>query len=360
MLMSIGISARAVDFTDPADGYLDMTNWLLKHKGFLPVPIIITEPAVGYGGGVALVFMQEADLAMKLPPTVTAVAAMATENGTRAAFAARRQSFQNDSWRYLGVLGAASVNLDFYGLGGFGTNNSDYSLGYNLDGAGTVQDLRRRIGDSKWLMGLRYMYTATVVSFDKDHPEFMDDKEMRSNNGGLAIVANFDSRDNTLSPGDGYQAEFRYYFYDEAFGGENKYQLGVFDFTAYWKLTEEWGTAARLMIKDISGDPPFYSVPYVDIRGVPKMRYQGDTAISSEAELRWRPKPRWEYSLFVGAGKADTGSGDFGADDTAVSGGAGFRYLIARPLGMRMGVDFAWGPPDGDFVFYIQAGTAWN
>ena len=32
-------------FVDPEDGKLDASEWLLEKKGFLPVPIIITEPA---------------------------------------------------------------------------------------------------------------------------------------------------------------------------------------------------------------------------------------------------------------------------------------------------------------------------
>jgi hypothetical protein len=35
-------------FIDPYDDNLDASQWLLKQKGFLPVPVIITEPAVGY------------------------------------------------------------------------------------------------------------------------------------------------------------------------------------------------------------------------------------------------------------------------------------------------------------------------
>jgi hypothetical protein len=46
-------------FIDPKDGKFDASDWLLKQKGFLPVPIIITEPAVGYGGGAGLMFFHE-------------------------------------------------------------------------------------------------------------------------------------------------------------------------------------------------------------------------------------------------------------------------------------------------------------
>ncbi len=37
-------------FTDPEDGSFDASEYVLDHEGVLPVPIIITEPAVGYGG----------------------------------------------------------------------------------------------------------------------------------------------------------------------------------------------------------------------------------------------------------------------------------------------------------------------
>ena len=41
---------------DPKDGRLAMPRWLLDRKGFLPAPIIVSDPAVGYGGGLALMF----------------------------------------------------------------------------------------------------------------------------------------------------------------------------------------------------------------------------------------------------------------------------------------------------------------
>src|SRR5215211_3053741 len=41
---------RVGTFTDPDDGRVDLSDYLLTRKGFLPVPIIVTEPALGYGG----------------------------------------------------------------------------------------------------------------------------------------------------------------------------------------------------------------------------------------------------------------------------------------------------------------------
>ncbi|MGN8554614.1 UNVERIFIED_CONTAM: hypothetical protein OHV15_18720, partial [Microbacterium sp. SLM126] len=41
--------APKLSFFDPEDGMLDLSDFLLQHKGALPVPAIITEPAIGYG-----------------------------------------------------------------------------------------------------------------------------------------------------------------------------------------------------------------------------------------------------------------------------------------------------------------------
>ena len=43
-------------FKDPEDSRLDASQWLVGRRRFLPVPLVITESAVGYGGGLALAF----------------------------------------------------------------------------------------------------------------------------------------------------------------------------------------------------------------------------------------------------------------------------------------------------------------
>mgnify|MGYP001813882553 FL=1 len=43
-------------FLDPKDGKLDASNWLIERSGFLPVPVIVSDPSVGYGGGLAVLF----------------------------------------------------------------------------------------------------------------------------------------------------------------------------------------------------------------------------------------------------------------------------------------------------------------
>jgi hypothetical protein len=69
----------------------------------------------------------------------------------------------------------------------------------------------------------------------------------------------------------------------------------------------------------------------------------------AEVEVRWNATPRWAIVAFLGTGHAE---------ESASAWGAGFRYLIARRLGIYMGVDVARGPEET--AFYIQAGSAWR
>src|SRR5436190_7101718 len=79
-------------FVDRQDGKLDASDWLLEKKGFLPVPILITEPAVGYGAGAALLFFRQsigekakesAQAGHITPPDIFGVAVAGTDNHTK-------------------------------------------------------------------------------------------------------------------------------------------------------------------------------------------------------------------------------------------------------------------------------------
>ncbi len=355
-------------FFDPQDHYLDASVWLLKHRGFLPVPIIITEPAVGTGLGVALLFMSEKETEREarpsethkrfIPPTVTGVIGAGTDNGTAAGGAFYVTNWDRDRWRYAGFVLATSANLDFYGLGGF-SRFQDIHLQYNLKGGGIYNDLRARIADSDFFVGGRYIYTDLTVDFNTDIlPPVLQNKSMDNRNGGISILLSYDSRNNTMSPESGLLAEYRYYVFSENLGGDLNYHVQALDAQSFIRASEEWGFAARWISRWTDGDAPFYAKPFVNLRGIPKLRYQGDVASSIEGEVRYNPHPRWELSIFGGAGKATESWSDMKDADTASAYGAGFRYMIARLLGFQMGADIARGPEDT--VFYIQAGGAWG
>jgi hemolysin activation/secretion protein len=105
------------------------------------------------------------------------------------------------------------------------------------------------------------------------------------------------------------------------------------------------------------GDVPFYLRPYIALRGVPVMRYQGEHAVQAEAELRWQFWQRFSLVAFAGAGAAWNDFGRMDNKQTVTAGGLGFRYEIARKYGLHMGLDVARGPEDT--AVYVQVGSAW-
>lgn len=353
-------------FTDPEDGKLDASEWLLDRRGFLPVPIIVTEPAVGYGAGAALLFFRESireavargkESGHVTPPDIYAVAFAATENGTKFGGAGGMVTFDSDRWRWRGGVGLADVNLDFFGAGGeLGT--ADRSIGYNLKGVVSSQQVMYRLGESNNFVAGRWIYLDLDASFDASkQPPAIAPRAQTVRSSGLGLAFEHDSRDNIFTPSRGTHAALDALFYSPEIGGDDKFQTyraHVFHFTP---IGGALVLGSRFDARAARGEVPFYQLPFIDLRGVPKGRYQDRTVSAVEAELRWAVTPRWSLVGFAGGGKA-WGGETFSEANPVFAYGGGFRYLIARRLGIHMGIDIARGPEET--AFYIQVGSAWR
>src|SRR5262245_17269454 len=94
-------SKGKISYFDSLDHKLDMSDVLIEANGFIPVPIIVTEPALGgVGGGVVPVFITKRQPVVsregkrvRIPPDVTGGAVLYTINNTWAAFA-----FRSGTW----------------------------------------------------------------------------------------------------------------------------------------------------------------------------------------------------------------------------------------------------------------------
>ena len=353
-------------FEDPQDHHFDASEWLLDRKGFLPVPIVITEPAVGYGGGVALVFFRESmrDVAVKAkgghvtPPDIYGAGYAWTENGTQGGGAAAMLTFKDDRWRYRGGVGKADVHLDFYGIGGdLGTG--DLKIGYELEGWASSQQVLRRLGDSSQWLALRWLFLDLDSRFDSDRQQpVLQDPSLSAKNSGLGLAWEWDTRDSIFTPSRGFIAAVETLFYDPDWGSDDTFQAYRARVFAYFPFAERFVLGVRVDGRTAQGDVPFYQLPFIDLRGIPAARYQDENTAVVEAELRWNLTPRWSAIGFLGAGRAWGEQDDFDEASTRVAKGGGFRYLIARRLGLYVGADYGWGPDDD--AFYLQVGNGWR
>jgi len=148
-------------FFDPEDGQLDLSYFLEDPHGFLPIPIIVTEPAVGYGGGAAGMFLRprkEAGEEGWARPDISAIGAFATQNGTWGVFGGDASRWIDGRLRTLVAAGTGRINLDFYGLG-LDPSSVYTKVRYSLDFTGTVAQANWQLAPkSPWAIGLRYVY----------------------------------------------------------------------------------------------------------------------------------------------------------------------------------------------------------
>ncbi|WP_293646082.1 BamA/TamA family outer membrane protein [Thiolapillus sp.] len=247
--------------------------------------------------------------------------------------------------------------MDYYGFnGGLGK----HPVRFESTAFGLMQELQFRLGESHFFAGISYRLVDTQNKFDLGSvlpipgiPALKFD----SRSAGVSLSLNYDDRDNMFTPSDGLYAELKLGNYGSAWGGDdnfNKYRLYA---KYYQRLSDDWVMGLRGDTEGVDGDAPFYEYPFVDMRGIKVMRYQGKRTALGELELRWSFHPRWALVGFSGVGKTWAGNGKHDSD-ALYSKGLGFRYLIASKLGLQVGVDIAQGPEDA--AFYIQVGSAWK
>jgi hypothetical protein len=352
-----GVLERAADSLDVAT---DISVNLIDRLGFLPVPIFVTEPAVGYGLGAAALFFGDAEPApgqsegaagKAAPPAISGVGGFKTDNGSWGVGGGLSRSFADDRYRYAGGLGRLSLELEFFGPRG---TPSDF----RVDGAALIQQLTRRIGQTDWFLGGRYVFLKTESELRAPFPIPIDPVELDLDVGRLGLLVNFDSRDNTLTPNRGTFIEGEVAVARDWLGSDRDFEsftLRAFDFQP---LGRDWILGLRGDIRVADGRTPFFLLPYVSLRGVPALRYQDKRTAVVETELRWNFQPKWAAVGFAGAGRAFGRFRSFNEAEDVVSGGVGIRYLIEPELGLYVGADLARGPEET--AFYIQVGSAWR
>jgi outer membrane protein assembly factor BamA len=114
----------------------------------------------------------------------------------------------------------------------------------------------------------------------------------------------WDTRDAESGPKGGVWAAALVERVDEALGSEDSYTRWTFTDRRYLRLAQHWVLANRFTLQNVTGNPPFYALTYVQssfgesealggsgsVRGVLRNRYAGEGLFLWNLELRWRAK----------------------------------------------------------------------
>jgi hypothetical protein len=344
------------------EGDIDLSDYMSQAYGFLPIPIIITEPSIGYGGGIALIYLhdtllgKESSTGRRIPPSISGLLAAATENGTKASGAFHIGYWLEDTLRTATYIGKPDVFIDMYG--------DNFSFNMNFKGFFFYQSVKKRITNSNIFLGTAYMYLKTDVIFDFD--KFEEDFSGESKVASLSFLAEYDSRDNQLSPNRGQFLSFKAQFYNKAFGGDYDFRNYKSTNLFYNKLNSNINLDFNFVAEIVDGDKseiPSYLYPFISMRGIPMMRYQGEKITTLQSQLSYAFTDRWKGLVFAGIGKAFgkqiiSEEHTFSEAENIIAGGIGFRYMLAKKFGLRVGIDIAKSKESE--AFYIQVGSAWK
>jgi len=336
---------------------------------FLPIPIVITEPAIGEGLGIALAYFHrakdgfegktvatpdsigQASKEQAPPPTVTGIFAAYTSNETAAGGIGHMNSFKQDRIRFTGVLALADINSKFYVL--------DHPFKFNLQGVMIYQDTRFRIRDSKWFAGVGFSYLDANALFELELPEEVPIDLFGTDltDVGLSAKLAWDTRDNTSMPNRGQLFDLAVWRYDENIGGDFDYWKVNAKLLSFHQLHEKFVLGLRLEYSTIDGRAPFYAVPWVTLRGIPALRYQGDNVAVVEVEGRYNFSPKWAAVAFAGKGAVSSKIPIIDTEQNIRSFGLGGRYKIFDAQNVWVGIDVAKGPEAT--YWYVQIGHPW-
>jgi hypothetical protein len=347
---------------DTLDGKLDFSSFLNDPKGFIPVPMLITEPALGGFGGLLIpMFIKPAKGASGkgyTAPDITAFPAMYTANKSWLVGAFRMGSLPKLSMKYRVGIAYADVNLSFYHdvptLG-------EKEFRFNITSMPVLLSVSKKINKKDIYLGVQYTYSHTKVNarFADTLPAFVDKaKALDSKTGSLGIFLDWDKRNSIFTPDKGTRLNILYTADAQWTGSDYNYQRTNASVNWFTPVSKKWISGLRGEVQHVFDDPPFYLMPYISLRGVPALRYQGATTVLLETEQRFDMDLRWSVLGFAGLAKAIDRKASFGEAAYVYNVGTGFRYLLARAFKIRAGIDIARGPEE--FAYYIVFGHNWN
>jgi len=327
-----------------------------KQQGtWLPVPIPISNPTIGSGLQLALLYLHPKTSAdpTALNPT-SGFMGMYTDSNSWFTGGFHDGNWKDDLYRFRVLAGSGKFNLDFFGIG----NNSgleENPIPYSIASDVIFSQLLRRIPGSKdWYLGVRYAGTRSSVTFDKEVNPELPTVTGNAITSSLAMLSNYDSRDNNYYPAQGSYFEFVWALNDEAIGSDfNFKKLNAF-YSHYLSFSKNAVVALQTRLDDANGDVPFYLLPTLRLRGFPAGRYKDNSMISGHLEWRHKPIARWGYVVFFEAGNvADTIENIF-QTETIIAYGGGVRRQVTQDKKLNLGLDI--GISGGDSAIYVNIG----
>lgn len=355
-----------ISLRDSLDHAVDLSDYIIYAHGFIVIPTIITEPALGgIGGAVAPIFLKkhapvidENGKKRFINPDITGGLGMYTGNKSWMAGAFRSSTLIKPKILYRVFAAYGDLNLSFYENMPSG---DDIEFKLNFRSTMFYTQWLKQFKNAKWSAGPQYLFLNSDITLPDLNlnlpPSFVKPKDINSMVSQLGGALQFDGRDNIFTPDKGIRVQSDFFWSDKAIGSDyNSWRVNL-SAIGYYPLSKKLIGGLRIEGEQAFGSPPFYLLPGINLRGIPAARYMGKTSLVTEAEFRWDLYRRWSLMGYGGLASAFNDWDQAFAKPVVYSYGTGFRYLLARKFKLRMGVDVAKGPEQ--WAYYIVFGSNW-
>ncbi len=333
--MALPLTAHAGP-EDNIDEYIEDAhqgaNAVPAKGNLVAVPIPVSNPTVGTGLQAVLMYLHPKRLDDSRSPNANSgLAGMYTDTNSWLAGIFHDNYWAEDKYRFTGFLGWGEFNLAYYGIGDDSILR-DNPIDYELTVFSFMPQFQRRIPSTEnWFGGVHYLYIDSDNRFKTSQLiPGLPDVQGRIRSAGLGLLTTYDSRDNNYYPTQGQWFQAKWTNYGEHWGGDQGYNKFTGFINHYQPVGSQAVLALRGNIQASEGDTPFFDLPFLNLRGVSRSRYQDQFTLSMHAEGRYKFRPRWGTVAFVEAGWFGDDFGNLSSSRTIVSYGGGVRWQVTK------------------------------
>jgi outer membrane protein assembly factor BamA len=317
-----------------------------SNGSFIAVPIPFNDPTFGTGlvlGGGYLFTADEGSDTSFLGGGI-----LGTDEDSYAIGLGGSVSFQNNRYAIFGFLGAADINYDLFILG--------QPVRIEQEGAAFQGEFRYGFTpDISAGVSVRYLESRlTGVNGTALTDELVDLTDASFATAG--IVAQWDTRDDTIYPTIGQNLSFSATYTDETGGLDFEYARTSLGYDQFWSVGRDGVIAARVAGCAMGDRSPFFDSCLLgaELRGFSLFEFYGDRMLTAQAEYRGRFNERFGYVAFGGIGEVEKSL--FSIDSgVQYAGGLGLRYRVSKEFGLDVSVDATLNG-NGESLVYLYVG----
>ncbi|MGI9370104.1 MAG: BamA/TamA family outer membrane protein [Ruegeria sp.] len=300
-------------------------------------PIPFSNPTVGSGLILGAGYLFTLDDGSD--PSVLGIAGLKSDNGSIAGGVSLNFNFLENRWHIKTLFAKADVRYDLFTDNGIFPIQQDGILGRFSLSYGVTPDLS---------LGAAFRYLDTTINPDTPNlpplpPPY--NRFLDTTYGNAGVIAQWDTRDDTIYPTTGHNLEFEATKGYSLEGVLKDYSKAFANYTHYVSPVEDTTIAARFSICGSSSDTPFFDqcgLGTVDaFRGFSATQFLDLNSVSLQIEVRQRLTKRIGVVAFAGTGLVGDGFGNLRDDGPHSAAGLGVRYRVSKKFPLDFSVDLA-------------------